>query len=190
MIKNYSGQKAEKTFSSKKLPAGGYVVKIVNAKVEDYKWGSVLVLAYDVCEGDYAGFFKDQFDSNPNEDKKWKGTYRLTVPDEDSQYFESNKRQFNNFIYALEDSNKGYHYDADESKFKDKKIGVIYRNREWEMNGSTGWTTECGTVTNVDDIRNNTFKQLSDKPLKNSPVNTSTAPASDDSIIEDDDIPF
>jgi hypothetical protein len=44
------------------------------------------------------------------------------VPDENSQYFESNRRQFNNFIYALEDSNEGYHYDCNEKKVRMNQI--------------------------------------------------------------------
>ena len=85
MIKQYTGMKAEKAVSGEPLPKGGYVAKIVGAKVEEYSWGSVLVIALDVAEGDHAGFFRKQYDANANEDKKWKGTYRLTVPDEGSQ---------------------------------------------------------------------------------------------------------
>lgn len=191
MIKNYEGQKAEKTVSVNHLPAGGYVAKIVSAKVEDYQWGSVVVVAFDIAEGDFKGFFKKQFDDNPNEDKKWRGVYRLTVPDENSKYFDGNRRTFNNFIYAMEDSNPKYHYDCDEKKFKDKMIGVLFRNREWEMDGNTGWTTECGAVTDVASIREGKFKPLKDKPLKGK--STTTAPLTNPSpadLIDDEDIPF
>ena len=195
MIKNYEGQKAEKTVQTGKLPAGGYVAKIVNAKVEEYQWGSVVVIAFDIAEGDFKGFFKKQFSDNPNEDKKWKGTYRLTVPEEGSKFFEGNRRTFNNFIYAMEDSNPNYHYDCDEKKFKDKLIGVIFRNREWEMNGQSGWTTECGMVTDVSAIREGKFKPMKDKPIKGKA--TTFAPltnANSADIVEDDgedeDLPF
>lgn len=192
MIKNYEGQKAEKTVSVNHLPAGGYVAKIVSAKVEDYQWGSVVVVAFDIAEGDFKSFFKKQFDDNPNEDKKWRGVYRLTVPDENSKYFDGNRRTFNNFIYVMEDSNPNYHYDCDEKKFKDKMIGVLFRNREWEMDGNTGWTTECGAVTDVASIREGKFKPLKDKPLKGK--STATAPLMNpspaDLIDDDEDIPF
>lgn len=192
MIKNYEGQKAEKTVSVNHLPAGGYVAKIVSAKVEDYQWGSVVVVAFDIAEGDFKGFFKKQFDDNPNEDKKWRGVYRLTVPDENSKYFDGNRRTFNNFIYAMEDSNPKYHYDCDEKKFKDKMIGVLFRNREWEMDGNTGWTTECGAVTDVASIREGKFKPLKDKPLKGKSTTTAplTNPSPADLIDDDEDIPF
>lgn len=191
MINNYKGQKAEKaTGGNTPLPAGGYVAKIINAKLEEYSWGSVVVVAFDIAEGDHANFFKNQFDNNQNEDKKWKGTYRLIVPDENSQYFESNRRQFNNFIYALEDSNEGYHYDCNEKRFKGLKVGVIFRNKEWEMNGRTGWTTECGTVDTVEAIRNGTFKQMKDKPLNNKPNAASTPVTLGDLTDDDGDLPF
>ena len=200
MIKKDTGQKAEKAVSNQPLPAGGYVAKIKSAKIEDYSWGSVVVIAFDIAEGDFKGFFKKQFDANPNEDKKWKGTYRLTVPDESSQYFESNRKTFNNFIYALEDSNDGYHYDCDEKKFKNKLIGVLFRNREWEMNSNSGWTTECGAVTDIAAIRDGSFKPLKDKPLNNStPAPSGSAPLTsndandildNDGSGSDDDLPF
>ena len=192
MIKNYEGQKAEKKVLVNHLPAGGYVAKIVSAKVEDYQWGSVVVVAFDIAEGDFKGFFKKQFDDNPNEDKKWRGVYRLTVPDENSKYFDGNRRTFNNFIYAMEDSNPNYHYDCDEKKFKDKMIGILFRNREWEMDGNTGWTTECGAVTDVASIREGKFKPLKDKPLKGKSTTTAplTNPSPADLIDDDEDIPF
>ena len=191
MINNYKGQKAERsTGGNTPLPAGGYVAKIISAKLEEYSWGSVVVVAFDIAEGDHANFFKNQFDNNQNEDKKWKGTYRLIVPDENSQYFESNRRQFNNFIYALEDSNEGYHYDCNEKKFKGLKVGVIFRNKEWEMNGRTGWTTECGTVDTVEAIRNGTFKPMKDKPLNNKPNAASTPVTLGDLTDDDGDLPF
>ena len=49
---------------------------------------------------------------------------------------------------------------------KGKLVGVLFRNREWEMNGNTGWTTECCALTDVDDIRQGKYRQPKDKPLK------------------------
>lgn len=190
MIKRYNGFKAEKITATRTLPAGGYISRIYSAKVEDYSWGQVLVVSFDIAEGEYKDFFTEQYRSNKNEDKKWKGTLRLTVPDENSQYFENNRRSFNNFIFALEDSNRGYHFDWDESKFKGKMLGVLFRNREWEWDGKTGWTTECAGSCSVDDIRNGDFKIPADKPLNNGA--TQAASTSADVLVEDedDDLPF
>ncbi|MCH5298045.1 MAG: hypothetical protein J1E85_10320 [Ruminococcus sp.] len=191
MIKQYRGMKAEKTVGNTPLPAGGYVAKIEKAKIEEYNWGSVVVIAFDIVEGEYAEFFKKQFDSNPNEDKKWKGTYRLTVPDESSQYFESNQKTFNNFIYAIEDSNSGYHYDCDETKFKGKLISVIYRNKEFiGSDGNIVTCTECGGVTDIQSIRDNSFKPLKDKLLNDVPKQNNNPNSDFADMPIDDDLPF
>lgn len=76
------------------------------------------------------------------------------------------KRAFGNAVWSIEASNPGYHWDWDETKLKGKLVGVLFRNREWEMNGNTGWTTECCALTDVDDIRQGKYRQPKDKPLK------------------------
>ena len=78
--------------SSEPLPAGGYVAKIMNAEVKEYSWGEVLVISFDIAEGEYKDFFATQYRENTNEDKKWKGNFRLTVPQEGNQYFENQKK--------------------------------------------------------------------------------------------------
>lgn len=192
MIKRYNGAKAEKTTSSIPLPKGGYVAKIMGAEVMEYSWGSQLVVSFDIAEGEQEGFFEKQYRSNPNEDKKWKGNFRLTIPEESSPYFDSNSRQFNNFMYALEDSNVGYHFDWEEKSLKGKLIGVLFRNKEWELNGQTGWTTECAAVTDVSSIRSGDFHLPKDKPLQSKPRSVAAAPSSVGMVddICDEDLPF
>lgn len=193
MIRQYSGMKAEKMTSSNPLPAGGYVAIIKRAEVINYDWGQVLELSFDIAEGEHKDFFAKQYRSDTREDKKWKGKHRLTIPVEGTQYFESNQRTFNNFIFALEDSNKGYYFDWDETKIKDKIIGVLFRNKEWEWQGKSGWTTECGAITDAQSIKNGDFKPLADKPLKGSTAsnNTSSSGFTEMPLLEDDDdLPF
>ncbi len=196
MIPQYNGSKSEKATSFAPLPAGGYVAKIVGARIENYSWGSMLVIAFDICEGEHTGFFQEQFDNNTNDDKKWKGTYRITIPDEKSEYFSSQKRSFNNLIYALENSNGNYHFDWNEKNLKGLTFGVLFRNKEWEWNGKTGWTTECCAVTDADEIREESFTIPKDKPLANhatAAAATGTGVGNNpefDTITDDDDLPF
>jgi hypothetical protein len=201
MIKQYNGAKAEKTSVSKPLPAGGYVARIMGADVVSYDWGDQLVISIDVAEGEYKEHFAKDYRSNTNEDKKWKGLYRIRIPDEDNQYFASQQRSFNNLIYALEASNSGYHFDWDEKKLKNKMIGVLYRDKEWEYEGKTGWTTECCAVLDVDAIRAGDFKMPKAKPLANKPVMSgngvpmlqnfaNAGMPSYEEVTGDDDLPF
>ena len=90
-MKAFVGFKPEKSASREQIPAGGYIAKILNAEEVTYDWGSVLLISFDIAEGDYKGFFKKDYDAQQSEDKKWRGKFRVTWPDENSQYFESNR---------------------------------------------------------------------------------------------------
>ena len=191
MIKSYNGFKPERTTARETLPAGGYVAKIMDATVISYDWGDVLKVDFDVAEGEYKGFFATDYRNNTNDDKKWRGTYRINIPNESNQYFDSQRKSFNNFIACLEETNSGFHFDWDESKLKNKGIGVLFRNKEWEYNGSTGWTTECCAVTTAKDVREGNFKMPKDKPLKAKAASAGTYSASAFAPVEDDsDLPF
>ena len=191
-MKAFNGLEIKKSVSANEpLPAGGYVAKILNAKVDEYSWGEVLVISFDIAEGEYKDFFRKQYNENTREDKKWKGNFRLTVPNEGNQYFDSQKRTFGNAIWAIEESNPGYHWDWNETALKGKMVGVLFRDREWEMDdGRFGWSTECCTFVSVEDVRTGNFKQPKDKPLRKKTENNATAStftAIDDSA---DDLPF
>ena len=177
--------------SGETLLAGGYVAKIMNAEVKEYSWGEVLVISFDIAEGEYKDFFATQYRENTNEDKKWKGNFRLTVPQEGNQWYDSQKKTFGNCLACIEESNSGYHWDWDEAKLKGKMVGVLFRNFEWEMDdGRNGWSTECCTLTTVDDIRNGKFKMPKDKPLKNKSATTTNTADFTEIDEADSDLPF
>ena len=190
-MKAFNGLEIKKSVSaSEPLPAGGYVAKILNAKVEEYSWGEVLVISFDIAEGEYKDFFSKQYKENTREDKKWKGNFRLTVPQESNQYFDSQKRSFGNAIWAIEESNPSFRWAWDENALKGKMVGVLFRNFEYDVDGNQGWSTECCTFVSVEDVRTGNFKQPKDKPLRNKATNN--APASNFTVLDDsaDDLPF
>ena len=191
-MKAFNGLEIKKSAgASDPLPAGGYVAKILNAKVEEYSWGEVLVISFDIAEGEYKDFFRKQYNENTREDKKWKGNFRLTVPNEGNQYFDSQKRTFGNAIWAIEESNPSFRWAWDENALKGKMVGVLFRNFEWEMpDGRSGWSTECCTLVSVEDVRTGNFKQPKDKPIRKKAENNATANSF--TVLDDssDDLPF
>lgn len=199
-MKAFNGFEAKKQSGAREiLPAGGYVCNIISAKEETYDGqnGSFtfLVLAIDVAEGEFAGFWEKDFRNNTADDKKWRGTFRLSIPKDDGSERDGwTKRTFGNFIWAVQESNPGYAWNWDEKTLKGKKVGILYRNKEWEIDGKTGWTTEAGGATSVEDIRNGSFKPLADKPLKNkSHASGSTGDSSNTPAGEaesEDELPF
>ena len=167
-MKKINNLEVKKAGVREKIPAGGYIAKILDAKEINYDWGSVIQISFDIIEGDYKDFFKRDYNNQDREDKKWRGVFRLREPvDDGSERDGWTKRTFGNAIWAIEESNPGYHFDWDESKFVGKTVGVLFRNREWEMNGNTGWSTECCALTSTDEIHRQTFRQPKDKPLSN-----------------------
>lgn len=187
-MRQFSDFKAQRTATREILPAGGYVAKIMDAKEIKYDWGEVILISFDISEGANKDFFATDYRNQTMEDRKWRGTYRLNIPKDDGSEKDGwTKRTFGNAIWALEDSNPGYHFDWDETKFKGKSVGVLFRNREWEMNGNTGWTTECCALTSVSDIRDNKFKMPKDKPLASKPQTYGMTEVAEEDI---DDLPF
>lgn len=179
-----------------KLPVGGYVCKIMGAKINQYngrngEFGK-LDISLDIYEGDESGFFAEDYRSQQREDKKWGCVYSLYLPTEDgSDRDEFTKRKFKTFIEAVEDSNIGYHWDWNENDLKDKIVGIIFRNEEWEWDGKHGWKVRPFVPKSADDIREGNFKLPEDKSLSGSAVNNQSAGASGESILDDDgDLPF
>ena len=165
-MRKFNGFEAKKATARENLPAGGYVAKILNAEEKQYDWGCVTIISFDILDGPYKDFFAKDYKEQDREDKKWRGTYRLNQPKDDGSEKDGwTKRSFNNAIWAIESSNPGYHFDWDESKFVGKSVGVLFRNREWEYNGRTGWNTECCSLTSVEDIQSGNFNIPKDKPL-------------------------
>lgn len=196
MIKAYNGFEAKKSGSGfESLPAGGYVAKIIGAKPEE-KWNrNVLTIAFDIAEGEYAGWFKKNYDANTNEDKWWSGTYSVDIPTGEEEAWK--RRAFENLIACAEESNPGYHWDWNEAALKGKRIGVLFGNVERQSKaGNLYWATVCGGTASVDDVLEGTYKLPKDRPYKGKPaVGNAIQPnvsANDFSEISDDDgeVPF
>ena len=172
-----------------KLPPGGYVVKIMNAKVQTYHWGNVLVIAFDIIEGEQTGFYKRNYDAQTQEDKKWKGTFRINLPKDDGTEQDGwTLRSMKTNMNAIEDSNEGYAWNWDETSLKDKIVGALFRNREYDFQGRHGFYTECCKFMAVEKIRDGEFRIPDDKLLGNSKADSSTPEGFTE--ITDDDIPF
>ena len=191
MIPQFNGFKKEKFAGAREiLPAGGYVGKILKAEVVEYSWGTRLQISYDITEGEYKGFFLKDWNSNRNEDRKWRGVLKFTLPTGDGSQQDTWKQNaINNLAASLEESNPGYTWDWDEKKLKDKALGFLVRDFEWEMNGRTGWSTEASSCTDVETVRSGKFRVPKARALKTH-TDEQTAAASGDAIDDPDDLPF
>ena len=163
-INNFNPQPAAE--ASEKLPVGAYVGVIKNVQIEDTKWGQKLALMLDVSEGEYAGFYKKQYEQSTYKDKKYKGILRLSIPD-GGQYDEIQRRNLANAVWAVEQSNSGYHWDWDETKLKGKTVGFVVRPFDWALDdGRTGESTEIGKLVTVQAVREGKVKPMKKRELK------------------------
>ncbi len=179
-----------------KLPAGGYEAKIINAKVVSYDGsnGSYerLEIAVDITAGEYKDYYKQDFDSNTRDDKKWRGVARFYVPTDDgSEKDEYTKSVLKSVTDALEDSNKGYHWDWDETSLKGLKVGILVRDKEYEVDGKHGFSPEIFRFTDINRIKEGKFTVPKQKLLKESSGTSAAASSGSDSAASsDDDYPF
>ena len=177
MIKKFGDYDQTKGYSDggEQLPRGGYVCKIIGAKVQENEYGQSIKIAFDIAEGEFKDFYQKKYDANTNEDKKWSGTYLLNVPSDDGSEKDGwTKRRFRTFTDALEDSNTGYHFDWDETKFKGKLVGFVFNYREWQaQDGRLIKSPNVGKTTSADKIRKGEFKVPPDKLLNQVKSNNS-----------------
>lgn len=182
--------------AAERLPVGGYVLKILGAKVEQYSWGNVLVLRFDISEGDHKSFYQLNYNAQ-TENKKWKGTYRINLPKNDgTEQDEWSIKKLKAAMTAVEKSNEGYTWDWNENSLVGRYVGGLFGNREWEMNGKRGFYTDCRSFCSVERIRSGNFQIPADKLLGNSTASTVSFGSSYDEYVPDgfaaaaDDIPF
>lgn len=177
--------------AQERLPIGGYVLKILKTKIESYSWGQVLVLMIDVAEGEHAGFYKKNYDAQ-QQDKKWKGTYRINLPKDDGTEKDGwNVKKLKSAMTAVEKSNEGYTWNWDETSLAGKIVGGLFGNKEYEFDGKRGFYTDCRALCSVESIRSGNFTIPSDKLLNGGNAsNNGLEPPSGFSAVADDDIPF
>lgn len=180
-ITGYKQAEATSFSELPKLQPGGYVLKILNVKVEPTDWGSRLAIQFDIAEGEFKGFFDKLYKATPDEweNKKWKGSMRLSIPHNtgDETKFKKSLGYFKSQIQAFENSNANLHIDCerdwDENVLKGKLVGALFNEKEWEKDGNTGWFTQCKRFVPANDIRSGNSTIPKREELKNKPSTAS-----------------
>lgn len=150
-----------------KLPLDAYVCKVKKAAIQNNGYGDQLCILFDIAEGEFAGFFGEEYKANQNQDKKWKGVLRVWLPKDDgSDKDEWTKRTLKGVVTSFEKSNPGYQFDWNEASLVGKMIGILFRNEEWEWEDKTGWAVRPFRAITVDRVRDEDFEIPKDKPLQ------------------------
>lgn len=204
-LSNSENYKNAQTYSSsRQLPIGGYKCKVIGAKEVGYDWGNRLEIAFDVTAGEHKGFFKDQFDANTSEDKKWKGVLRINCPKDDGTEQDSwTMRRFKTTMQNFEDSNDGYAWNWDEGTLKGKMVGIIFRKHYTVIDGKDVCFSEAAWTVTISDIEKANYKvpeDYYDNRWKEAHGNTTSAQVNNntdennfmriDTSTADEEVPF
>lgn len=180
-----------------KLPLGAYVCLVKQCRVQDNDYGSQLAILFDIHEGEYKGFYANDFAAQ-QQDKKWKGVLKIWLPKDDgSEKDEFTKSILKGMVTAFENSNLGYKWNWNEKSLEGKLIGILFRNEEWEYDGKSGWAVRPFRAISASSVREEKFTLPKDKPLANKSGAASyqaPLPPSDVNgyvkVDDDDELPF
>lgn len=189
-MKKISGyENIQESGSYKRLPAGAYIVKILDAS--DVPEKEYLRISFDIAEGEYKGFFAEQFKSDNREGKKWPnaGTFIRS-------YKEKALPMLKGFTGAVERSNSNYTWNFDEKTLKNKLVGLILGDEEFvNSTGKVRTRTYVSSVRSVDSIKSGDYtipeiKRLEATKTTNQPTNDFVNPFANTSEPVADNNPF
>lgn len=164
----------------KDLQPGGYICKIIDAEttVEPGKFGTLagqfcqhLTIYIDIAEGECKDYYTDLF-YGMTDKKLWKGKLNFYFP---TEWDEPAKRKLKkNVISPIEQSNPGFKWCFNEQDLRDKFVGVLFYEREWEWEekGINGFTVTPYELVPIEEIRNKTYKIKKSQPKQeeNQPI--------------------
>lgn len=192
-MKPIEGFKAEAPAASyPMLPKGLYVAKINNVKIDGDEPDQRLVLRVDITEGEHAGYYVKRFNSDKERggqyEAKYKGDFSIQIPNQNNprrQHYDWDNRAFGNAIWAIEQSNPGYHWDWNEAGLKGKAVGINVRGGTY--NGKP--YTSIGRLESVQAIRDGSAKVMADAKPRG---DAQTAGNMDGGaiVVTDDELPF
>ena len=169
-MKQFKGYERKEQMEWEALPKGAYVIKILDVREEANKTssGTHLAMPFDIAEGEYAGFYKNSFDNDTREDKKWNNDAILyvNVPEDNSPQWTIDN--FNKFMTAVEDSNEGYHWGWDESTLKNKVVGAKFCIEQSEYNGKIYDHTKAKWFIAAQKVRDGKYGKLPNDKLVDS----------------------
>jgi len=120
---NWDNTKAVKGGESMaRIPAGGYVCKIIH--VNDVADKQYLKIDLDIVEGEYKGVFSDRYTRFGG---NWP-CFRIC------SYKDKAVGMFKGFITSVEESNDHFQFNFDEQTLVNKMVGVLFGEEEYISN--------------------------------------------------------
>lgn len=185
-----------------KLPGGAYEVKIIRAEEKEGKDRNgkdycTLCILFDISDGEYADFYMNKFNSDKKaypETAKFGGVYRLNYPN-GGQFDENNEKRLKTALKRISESNNlkvDFTKEWDGAVLKNCKVGMIFREEEYDYNGYQGMSAKPYSVITLANLKEGKFKLPEPKYLNGSAPSQSSNASSQgyDDMPLDDDLPF
>ena len=176
-------KKQAQASGTSKLPAGGYVCKVIGVKYTKGEEGKsdFIEIQFEIAEGEYKGFFQKQYEANTNEDKKYKGRTKIYIPTDDGSEKDGwTKKTFAGWTNAFEESNEGYLWDWDEKKWKNKLIGIVFGETGTVISGRDVVYTEARFAVSAEKIRSGNYPAAKFKAKNGYPSDGGSASSGSD----------
>ena len=152
--KNYNNTQASTASTGGSLPAGLYVLRIMQVEETKSKKGKeMLKISFDIAEGEHKDYYANRYKSDTREDKKWSGvTYLLTEDDNGNT-----STRFKGFNESVRQSNTGWTEvwgDKFCENYKNKLVGGVFGEEEYQKtDGSTAMSTKLRFWDSISNIK-------------------------------------
>lgn len=176
-----------------KLPAGAFEIGIIRAEDSD----KALCLLFDICGGEFDGYYRKKFEADRKSanvnNPKFKGVFRLWYPD-GGQYDDNKKRRMKTALKLIKEENHlnvDFSREWDGAALKGARIGMIFRDQEYDYQGKRGFAAQPFTLISLENLREGNFTIPEPKTLSGaSQPSYAGNPAGFAEIPTDDDLPF
>ena len=167
----------------KRLPAGGYIARIL--AVKDVADKSYLAVEFDIAEGEFKAFYGDDWGKeHPSAHTMYRSYKETALP------------MFKGFLRAVDQSN-GTKFEQDavnglaEQQLVGRAVGIVVGYEEYQNDrGEIRERAKVTAVRSVDKIRSGDFKVPELKKLDLSKSTTAASPVEGFVAVNEADLPF
>lgn len=150
-----------------KLPAGGYVCRIMSVEETQSKNGADMIkISLDIAEGKYKDFYAARWKEDKRMNRKWGCiVYQLVYATDGTN---NTNPGFKSFTTSVTESNNGFAVQWGQgfaNCFKNRLIGVLFGREEYlNRNDELHWSTKPMYFRSTETIRSGDFEVPADKP--------------------------
>lgn len=161
-MKRFNDYETTRSFSNTpKLPVGAYPIKIQKVRYEEGTNGNSdrIVLKFDIAEGEFKDFYKQNYEAQTGEDKKWKGVFTIYCPlDDGSEKDGWTKSRFKTIMEDIEASNGSYTWNWDENSLEGKIVGGLFGEINTVIDGKPITYVSMRQTVSIENLKKGNYK--------------------------------